>query len=427
MYTGNRFTLTLALAGVLVCQACSQQPQVLPDPLPVQALGLDQVAQLALERHPRLQQAGLAVEVARGRADQAGRYPNPMLLVEGQQVTDIQAMWTAPFFSQEIVTGGKRRLSREAAFREVDQATLKVYVQRFNLLTAVRQNYFDVLTLQRRSEILGELVQLAEKSVDGTRKLFDNRQAARIDLLQLELELEKIQAERDAAARELPGAFRRLAAGAGVPDLPSVPLLGSLETPLPEYDLEVCATHVRAVHPEVQSARVGIDKASLLLRRATVERTPNVTVGAGYMRQNQGKSNDWGVTVTMPIPLWNRNQGNIRAAQAEYGEAVAEVGRVESELTERLAMAHREYASAKQKAERYRTAIMPRAKETYDLSLQAFRGGQFDLFKVLQAQRALAEANLEYVKTLGESWKAAGALAGLLLEEAWPVVPAVGK
>ena len=65
-----------------------------------------------------------------------------------------------------------------------------------------------------------------------------------------------------------------------------------------------------------------------------------------------------------------------------------------------------------------------RAEETSELSLKAFRGGQFEYLRVLQAQRALAEARLEYNRSLGEAWQAAGVISGLLLEEAWPVTPA---
>jgi outer membrane protein, heavy metal efflux system len=390
------------------------------------SLGLDDVIRLAMERNPKLSQAAFAIDAARGKADQAGRMPNPTVLVEGQELGDAMGpggIWTAPFFSQEFVTAGKLRLARAAANREADQATLQLHAQRFALIGAVRQGYFDVLTLQRRAEILGELVQLAEKSVDNTRRLLEARQAARLDLLQMEVELERIRAERDATQRELPAAFRKLAAAAGEPDLPYRRLVGSLDAPLPDYSLEQTAAVVRENHPEAIAARVGVDKAQLQLRRAQVERVPNVTVGGGYMRQNQNRSDDWAISVSLPVPLWNRNQGNIRAAQAQVGESASEAVRVENDLVERLAMAHREYAAARQKADRYRVAILPRAKESYELLLEAFRRGQFDYLKVLQAQRAVAEANLEYVKSLGEAWKGASAISGLMLEEMWPLVP----
>ena len=325
-----------------------------------------------------------------------------------------------PLVSQEIVTAGKLRLNRSAASREVDQATLNLMTQRYVLFTGIRQNYFDLLTLQRRVEILDELVKLAEKSVESTRKLLEAKQVARLDLVQLEVELERFRAEREATARELPGAFRRLAAVVGVYGLPKARLAGSLDAALPDYDLERVQQFVLSEHPELRSAQVGVERAQLLLKRAQVEPIPNVTVGAGYVRQNQNRSDDWTIGVSVPIPVWNRNQGNIMAAQAQVAEAVQEVGRVQNDLVERLATAYRDYAAARQRAERYRMAILPKARETYELSLKAFQGGQFEYLRVLEAQRSVAQATLEYVRAQGDAWRAASVISGLVLEEHWP-------
>ncbi len=65
-----------------------------------------------------------------------------------------------------------------------------------------------------------------------------------------------------------------------------------------------------------------------------------------------------------------------------------------------------------------------KAQESYQLSLKAYQGGQFEYLRVLAAQRADAEANLERVRTLGELWQAASEIAGLMLEDNWPFAPA---
>jgi len=354
---------------------------------------------------------------------QAGLYPNPTVSATFDELGDVQGpggINTVPLVSQEIVTAGKLKLSRNAAGREVDQATLNLIAQRFLLFAGIRQNYFEVLTLRRRIEVLDELVKLAEQSVQNTRKLLEAKQVARLDLVQLEVDLERFRAEREATARELPGAFRRLAAVVGVHGLPDTRLAGSLDAPLPDYHLESAQQFVLSEHPELRFAQVGVDRAQLLLKRAQVEPIPNVTVAAGYVRQNQNRSDDWTVGVSVPIPVWNRNQGNIQAAQAQVAEAIQEVGRVENDLIERLATTFQDFAAARERAVRYRTAILPRARETFELSLKAYQGGQFEYLRVLEAQRSLAQARQEYVRAQGDSWKAASVISGLLLEEDWP-------
>jgi cobalt-zinc-cadmium efflux system outer membrane protein len=171
-----------------------------------------------------------------------------------------------------------------------------------------------VLTLQRRAAILDEPVKLAEQSVAMTEKLLEAKQVARLDLLQLEIELERFRAEREATKRELPASFRRLAASVGVPGLPEAQVVGSLEIPVPDYDLDKARLYLLAAYPEVRSARLGVERAQLLVKRAEAEPIPNVTVGASYVRQYENRSHDLGINVSVPVPLWNRNQGNIRAA-----------------------------------------------------------------------------------------------------------------
>ena len=398
-----------------------------PGPAKAQALGLPDLVALTLERHPRLARVGWAVETARGRAIQAGLYPNPTVNITGNELGDRTGpggVWTTPLVSQEIVTGNKLGLSTSAALKEVDQATLNLIAERYRVLTEVRQAFFEVVTLERRAEILTELVKLAEKSVETVETLRKEKEAVRLDVIQLEVDLERYRAELDATRRSLPGAYRRLAGSVGAQDMPAFTVVGTLETPLPDYSLERLRVYLLGVHPEVRSAQIGVERARLLVRRAEVEPIPNLTVSTGYTRQNQNKSSDWDVGVSLPFPVWNRNQGNVLAAKAQLGEAIAQVGRVENDLVVRLGAAHSAYAAARQRAERYRTTILPKAQETYDLSVKAYQGGQFEYLRVLQAQRALAESRLEYVRALGEMWRAAGDIAGLTLEDEWPLPPA---
>ena len=409
-----------AATPVITAAAATESPR----PTPAQPATLDALTQLALTSHPRLAQAGFSVEAARGRELQAGLYPNPTVSVTGDELGDVQGqggIWAAPYASQEIVTGGKLRLSRAAASREVDQAALGLAGQRYALLASVRQAYFDALALQRRVEMLTEVLDLIDKAVEQTNALVEAKQAARLSLVQLRAEAARVRADRDAAKRELPAAYQRLAAVVGAPTLPIPAVVGTLEGPLPTYEADAARQLVLSSHPEVLAAQAAAERARLLLRRAEVEPIPNVTVGAGYVRQNQNKSDDWTLGVSVPVPLWNRNQGNVYAAKAQLGEAVQEVSRVQTDLADRLAAALRDYAAARERSDQYRTKVLPLAKEAYDISLTAYKGGQFEYLQVLQAQRSLAEANVEYVRTLAEAWRAASVLSGLVLEESWPV------
>lgn len=390
-----------------------------------QAVGLPDLIGLTLERNPRLAQVSWAIDTARGRAVQAGLYPNPTVNVTGNEISDRTGpggIWSV-YTGQEIVTANKLGLSQAAALKEVDQATLNVVAERYRVFTEVRQAFFEAVTLQRRADILNDLVKLAEQSVENAKKLLKAKEAAELDLVQLEVDLERYRADLESTQRALPGAYRRLAASVGIENMPISRLVGDLDTPLPDYELDQIRLYVLGIHPELRSAQVGVERARLVLRRATVEPIPNVTVGAGYTYQGQNRSNDWDIGVSVPIPVWNKNQGNILAARAQVSEAVSQVGRVQNDLVNRLATAFSTYAAARKRAERYKTAILPKAQRTYELSRKAYQGGQFEYLRVLEAQRAVAEANLELVRSLAEMWRSASEIAGLMLEDQWPLAP----
>jgi outer membrane protein, heavy metal efflux system len=386
-------------------------------------VSLEKITALAMERNPALAQASFRIDAAQGKAWQAGLKPNPVLSVTGDELGDRQGaggIWTAPQVSQEIVTGGKLRLARTAAAKDVDRASLACAAQRFALLGDIRQAYYDALALQTKIAILDELVDLSSQSVDQTKALLAAQQVSRLEVVQLEVEQHRLKADREAADRERAPVLRKLAAVAGLSELPINRVDGTLDAFPPDYDFEVARTIV-GNHPDLHAAKLGVDRARLLVDRARAEPIPNVTVSAGYVRQNQNRSNDWMLGVSLPIPVSNRNQGNIHAALAELGEATREVDRVENSLQDRLATAFRDYNSAKARAELYKKEILPRARESYDLSLKAYRGAQFEYLRVVEAQRAVAQARLELVRALGEAWKAAAVISGLLMQDQWPM------
>lgn len=411
-----------------------QDEQVLPPPQKVEqksiitteAVGLSDLIALTLERNPRIAEVSLAIETARGRAIQAGLYPNPTVNFTGNELGDrtgpvgILSVYT----TQEIVTADKLNLSQSAIFKEVDQATLNLIAERYQVFTEVRQAFFEALTLQKRARILVDSVKLAEESVERAGKLLEVKEAARLDVVQLEVELERYRAELEATQKALPASYLRLAASIGVQDMSIGKLLGDLDFPLAEYDLDQARLYMLNIHPELRAAQIGVERAQLVLERAKVEPIPNITIGAGYTYQGQNRSNDGDVGISFPLPLWNKNQGNILAAQSGVSKAIQHVERVRNKLVNQLATAFATYISARKRLERYRSTILPKAQETFQLSKKAYQGGRFEYLQVLQAQRTVTEVNLQVVRSLGEMWQAVSEIAGLMVEDKWPIAPA---
>ena len=124
-------------------------------------------------------------------------------------------------------------------------------------------------------------------------------------------------------------------------------------TPLPEYEHEALRLGVVDRNALAQAAAVEIQRTQWALRRASAEPWPNVQLQAGYQYSVEGDyNNDQGFgQVMMSVPLWNRNQGGIRAARAETVRAMAGLQRTETELSQQAAEALGRYAAASARAE----------------------------------------------------------------------------
>lgn len=380
---------------------------------------LDEMVQAALERHPRIMKATFAVDAAKGRYVQAGLYPNPVFAFYADELGDRTGPMgiLTPQFSQEVICGGKLRLSQVVAAKEVDQTSLAVLAERFSVVGDVRAAFYETYALQERRIILAEMVRLLDESVQRLRTSVDAGAASKLDVIQREIEVEMRRAELKAIDGELPVALKRLAAIVGDADMPTFVLAASFEIPLPNYDAEATVALVTSIHPEVRSARVGVERAQAAWHRAKAEPKPNITLSSGYTRQGQNRSNDWLLAASLPLPTWNRNQGNIQAAIAEIQSAHQEVKQVENRLADRVTATMQKYAAAKQRAEWYRDHVLGRAREAVRLMSDA---RQYTPLQILEAQKTVVEIRLEYNKSLGEAWKAAGEISGLLLEEQWP-------
>jgi cobalt-zinc-cadmium efflux system outer membrane protein len=392
----------------------------------VNGVALEALVAIALEQNPRLAKVTFGVEVARGKAHQAGLYPNPLVALTWDELGDKtgrSGVNTLPLVTQDIVTAGKLKLSRAAAEREAEQASWGVMAERYAMLGEIRAAYFDALALQERVRLLCEVRRYGRDVTKTVRSLRDDaKQLADIDVLPVEAELLRYEADVESAQAEKAAAYKRLAALVGVNRMSIPKVAGSLsDYTLPNYDAETTPPYVLTVHPEIQMAQWGVEKAKFVVQRAKVEPIPNLTVNGGYVRQNQNRSDDYTLGVSASIPLWNKNQGNIRAAEAELCAAMQEVGRVENDLTDRVATALREFAAARKRAVKYQS-VVNRAEKAQQIATEDQRRNLSPLM-VLELQRSLRQARLEQLKSLGDAWKSAATISGLTIEDNWPPAP----
>jgi cobalt-zinc-cadmium efflux system outer membrane protein len=386
-------------------------------------LRLPDLERMALERNPTLPQARASVRAAEGRQSQAGIYPNPLI---GYELDDLNTREPGRnknffWFQVPIVTAGKLERSRDLAAADRERATVNADVQRVRVITSVRMLYYEALGSARLVEHRDALAKVTREAVAISEELYNVGQADRPDVLEVEIQAQRAEVELTKARSHQRRIWRVLAATVGDPTLPLARLEGDLESAPPALDSEAVVARVLRDSPEVRLAQVSLTRARAAADRIRAERIPNLFVRTklGYNSESYAPGKDVGfeagVEIGIPLPLFDRQQGNLTSAEADLEHARAEVRRLELAIRAELATALRAYEDAREEAERYRQEILPRAQQSVSLYSKGFQQMAAAYPQVLIAQRSLAQARVEYTQALVDLWRGAALLDGMLL------------
>ena len=383
-----------------------------------EGLTLAELEDLALTANPAVMRAAALVTAAEGNWVQVGLLPNPTVGYLGQQLgSGGLAEQHGIAVSQEWVRGGKLRLNRAVADQEHVRAQQQLAVQQQRVLTDVRISFYHVLLAQRQIDLTENLVTISRQGASAVEALLRAKEASRADILQAQLEVENAAVLARNAQNRHAAAWRQLSAVVGDPHLPMQPLQGDAFAAPQELDFDETLLRLQTSSPEIAAAMTEVSRARAFLERAYAEPIPNVTLqGMVNVIDNgiDGKP-DGEIGVSLPLPLFNRNQGGILQAQQEVIAAERALQRVELSLRTRLAPTFERYANARNQVQRYREAILPAAQETLDLTRKMYEAGETNFLSLLTAQRTYSQTNLFYLESLRELRMAEVEIDGLLL------------
>jgi cobalt-zinc-cadmium efflux system outer membrane protein len=395
----------------------------LPSPVelthPPRSLDLPQLWDLALLHNPALREASAGLEVARARQVQATRYPNPQITYEQEDLgTSRAAAGTIRFqVSQEIITCGKRRLDIDLAARGSDAASLGVVRQRMLVLTRVRRAYGDYLAAVEAVKVANAVVAVLEEARETTRKLVETAKTRpRTDLLRLDALLEEARIRRERSRTNHHAAWRELAAEVGVPDLPAPTRIRSFPDVPPTWDEETVRKRVLFANPEITQAAMDVERGRVAVERVRVEVVPNVTVGSGYSHNFSERDQGAIISIQTRLPLWDRKQGEIMAAEAGLTRAQAALQTAANRLMQETAEAYGRYRGARHELASLRTSVLPRVEQSLKLLQDGYKTGaaQITFTDLIIAQQAVNETHLKISQARRDLWRATADLQGLM-------------
>lgn len=385
-----------------------------------QPMTLEELEELAMQNNPRVMQALAAITMSQGTTIQAGVSPNPVFGYESDTVgSSFTRDYQGIYIAQPFKTAGKLGLQRAVANMDLMNTQLVYERTKLDVLHDVRSAYYGVLVYQEASKINEALVRFENQVYEIMVKRLKNDEQAGYELSQLQTLVNQARGTLVASQNRYISAWKQLAASCGMPEMRPAPLIGRVDTPSPNLDYDALLEWVLSVHPDLHASRNLQTQAQLnldLQRRIPI---PDVTVAGvfqsdfttpGYNRTS------YNLNIAVPVPIFDRNQGNIRNAEGRYSLSSQQYSVTKIVLTTQLADAFERYQSGRVQAEFYQARILP------DLA-RAYRGVYYrhidDSDKVafgdiIVAQQNLAGGVSSYITLLLQQWMAAVDIANLV-------------
>lgn len=366
-----------------------------------QTLTLDSALQTAFVNNPDLAAAQWEIDIAQGGRQQAGLIPNPVVSWDAED-TRRDTRTTTVKLSQTLELGGKRGARIDVATRAQDAAALTLE-QRRNILRAdVIDSYYGALQAQERLDLAQRSMALAERGLVVANGRVSAGKSSPVEATRAQVQVSEIRLELNRAQTGLTDAYRRLAAstGSAMPDFQAVAPPQSSTPSLPPA--------VQLLDRLEQTAELRLAELNILQNEASVGlekalRIPDLDVSIGSQYDASVRERVNLVGVSMPIPLFNRNQGNVLAATRRADQARDLRNAAELRLRTETRQALDLWQTANTEVRAFNQQILPAAQSAVDSATRGFEMGKFSFLDVLDAQRTLIAARTQYLAATAQA------------------------
>jgi outer membrane protein, heavy metal efflux system len=379
---------------------------------------LAELQHLATANSPALRQAAADVETAKGLMIQAGLYPNPTIgYTTAPNANNTSSTTLGLYFDQLIKTGGKLKIQTAVAKMNMVMAELALKRARYDLSTTIRGDYYSLLVARETVRVNKGLAHFTDEIYKLQADLLGGGFAASHEPAALRSQAFTVRLAYKQSIANYIYSWKQLVADMGLRQLPLSVVEGEVDRLIPFYDYDAVRAYVLRNHTDVLTAQANLEGSKYGLKLAQVTPIPDVEVNAGLFKEHQIQpfQNYYQITLSIPLALWDRNQGGIRAASAGLVRAAEGPHATEVALTTGLASAYGDYKSNLAAVEYYRNNILPDQVRYYR--------GVFERRKIdpnasfgdlVQAQQTLVADVTAYLGVLGTLWSSVVSVADYL-------------
>lgn len=363
-----------------------------------QTLTLEEALARAESNAPALIQAGAAVDAAQGRRQQAGLGPNPEARLEVENFSGsglysgLDLAETTLAIGQTIELGGKREARLRAGEAEVSAAQLSARIARADLTVEVKSRFATALASEAQVTLARAALSRANDLAKSAQALVDAGREPPLRALRAKTAAAEAQAELDRLIAADNAARSALAA-----------LLGDVTAPQRVVGSLAGQQRPQGIPDPMQSLDVRLAEAEADAARAIVDRertagATDLTAELGLRRFEEDGESAIVFGLSLPIPIFNSNQGNVAAANADVRAADSRRVQAIAESVQRIRAAEDAYAAAESRVRTLEEIAGPTAQQALDLARTGFEAGRFSLLDVLDAEDAFASAQATLIE-----------------------------
>ncbi|MBA4184299.1 MAG: TolC family protein [Acidobacteria bacterium] len=387
-------------------------------------LTVERLIELGQSRRTDLFAARQRLAIAEGRLRQANLRPNPTLDMEygsprflgGEAESDLSVGVT-----QIFETGGKRSKRIAVAELEFQQIRAEVLGIERQLAAGIRQSYTNAIAAARQLDVLEKLIAADDEIVRVTEARLKEGDIAPLDVNLVKVESDRLKVQAIAARSELEIQVLNLKTLTGADVAESIKLAPQADRP-PRLDLGLSELTDIALRErnDLQAARIGEQLGAARINLAKSNAVPNVAGSVRYTRNKKiidfppslgvnpfpQTDNALVFGVSVDLPVFNRNQGEIASATGERLQAARQREFLETTVKRDVAVAYRKYKAAAETLVLYSTQILPRSEANLQTVRSAYGFGEFSVFEVVNEQRRLTENITGYNQSLRDYYNA---------------------
>jgi cobalt-zinc-cadmium efflux system outer membrane protein len=379
---------------------------------PVSSITLTDALNLALNANPDIAVVLREREAIGGVRLQAATRPNPSITTTMED-TRSSTRETTILLDQPIELGNKRDNRIKSADIRYEAVNTDITVKKSEVYADVMSAFYDVLTAQERLTLAKSSLEVARQAREAASKKVLAGKISPVEETKSKVAESGIRIEVNQATSTLNTARKRLTSLWGNPSPKFQLAEGRIENidEIPSQQ-ELISRLDNA--PLIQRARMEIEIRQAQVNIENTKRTPDLTLSIGAKRNEELGLNQAVLGFSIPIPIFDRNQGNLQEAVSRTDKARDELAAFKIQLEAQLNAAYERLNTAKQSVDTLQQDILPGAQSAFDAATKGFEFGKFNYLDVLDAQRTLFQVRLQYINALQEAHQASAEIKRIL-------------